>query len=158
MSLFASSLSVTSSPTLLHPLSCRFSSRSSHLSFVQPVCPPDFRRPLRFNVPLVVIWAMWLGFVEGSAIHPPISSMLLSLEPSVSTSRVQSSIRCCSSVWTVSGTPKDCFAVPRPRLPLHRCEAPENVPRRVLDERQSVRVAVAAGVKVARAETVAAAE
>jgi hypothetical protein len=41
------------------------------------------------------------------------------------------------------------------RLPLHRREATENVPLRVLDERESVRVAVAAPVKVGRAEAVA---
>jgi hypothetical protein len=44
-----------------------------------------------------------------------------------------------------------------PRLPLHGREAPENVPGRVLDQCQSGRVAVAAAVKGARAEAIAAA-
>jgi hypothetical protein len=45
----------------------------------------------------------------------------------------------------------------RARLPVHRREAPENVPVRVLDQYQSGRVAVAAAMKFARAAAIAAA-
>jgi hypothetical protein len=42
-------------------------------------------------------------------------------------------------------------------VPLHRSEAAEDVPIRVQNQSESVRVSVAAAVKVARTETIAAA-
>jgi hypothetical protein len=49
------------------------------------------------------------------------------------------------------------FSVPISRFPFHRSETAENVPFRVQNHRQSVRVTVTAAVKIARTKTVAAA-